>query len=41
MPELGYRKAYFILLGGMLSVVVTILLVFHRRGWLGGRPPRR
>ena len=41
IPELGYRNAYFILLGAMLSVVAAILLVFYRRGWLGGRPPRR
>ena len=41
MPELGFRPAYFILLGAMLVVVATILLLFYYRGWLGGRPPRR
>ena len=41
MPELGYRPAYFILLGTMLAVVVTILAIFYRRGWLGGRGRRR
>jgi len=41
MPELKFRAGYFILLGAMFSVVVTILAVFHYRGWLGGRGPRR
>ncbi len=41
MPELGFRNGYFILLGAMLTVVAAILLTFHRRGWLGGRPPER
>jgi len=40
MPELGFRGAYFILLGSMLAVVAAILLIFHRRGWLGGNRPR-
>ena len=35
IPELGYRNAYFILLGTMLLVVVGILTVFMKRGWLG------
>lgn len=37
IPELGYRNAYFILLGAMLLVVTGILFVLHRRGWLGSR----
>ncbi len=41
MPELGYRPAYFILLGAMLTVVAGILLLFYNRGWLGGRGRRR
>ncbi len=40
MPELGFRGAYFLLLGAMLLVVATILLFFHRKGWLGGRRRR-
>ncbi len=40
IPELGYRGGYFLLLGAMLTVVATILLVFYKRGWLGGRPSR-
>ena len=39
MPELGFRPAYFVLLGSMLMVVAGILLFFKRRGWLGGRRP--
>ena len=41
MPELGYRNAYFILLGAMLTVVAGILTLFYRRGWLGGRIRRK
>jgi len=37
IPELGYRNAYFMLLGAMLLVVAGILTLFYRRGWLGGR----
>ncbi|MDA0206808.1 MAG: magnesium transporter CorA family protein [Acidobacteria bacterium] len=37
IPELGYRNAYFLLLGAMLLVVAIILTVFYRRGWLGSR----
>jgi magnesium transporter len=37
IPELGYRNAYFILLGLMLLVVAGILSIFYWRGWLGGR----
>ena len=37
MPELGFRSAYFLLLGAMLTVVTSILVIFFRRGWLGGR----
>jgi magnesium transporter len=38
MPELGFRPAYFLLLGAMIAVVAGILLLFRRRGWLGARP---
>ncbi len=41
IPELGYRGAYFILLGAMLTIVAGILLIFYYRGWLGGRVRRR
>ena len=41
IPELGYRNAYFILLGAMLLVVVGILTVFMKRGWLGLRGRRK
>ncbi len=37
MPELGFRPAYFILLGLMVSVVAAVLALFYLRGWLGGR----
>ena len=37
IPELAYRRGYFILLGTMLAVVVGILGLFYHRGWLGGR----
>jgi magnesium transporter len=41
MPELGFRPAYFMLLGAMLTVVFGILLFFRRRGWIGRAPKRR
>jgi len=41
MPELGYRPAYFMLLGTMLVVVAGILALFYQRGWLGRRSRRR
>ena len=34
MPELHWRNGYFILLGIMLSIVVGLLLLFHRKKWL-------
>jgi magnesium transporter len=37
MPELKFRGSYFLLLGAMLTVVTSILVIFYRRGWLGGR----
>ena len=40
MPELAYPAAYFILLGAMLTVVVSILVLFYQRGWLGRRSRR-
>jgi len=41
MPELAHPGAYFVLLGAMLTVVVSILAIFYHRGWLGGRGRRR
>ena len=37
MPELGFRGAYFVLLSAMLAVVVSVLWVFKRKGWLSLR----
>lgn len=34
MPELGFRYGYFIALGAMVTVVVTLLTVFRRKRWL-------
>lgn len=34
MPELDWRYGYFVALGTMLAVVVTLLTVFRRKGWL-------
>lgn len=34
MPELHSQNGYFILMGVMLTVAVTLLLLFRRRGWL-------
>ena len=34
MPELKSRFAYFVLLGVMAGIAVTLLLVFRRRRWL-------
>ena len=33
MPELGWRYAYFVVLGVMLGVGVTLVWLFHRKGW--------
>ncbi len=40
MPELNFRPAYFVLLGAMVLVVTSILVLFHRRGWIGRRVTR-
>ncbi len=34
MPELQSRVAYFVLLGVMFAIAVTLLVVFRRRRWL-------
>lgn len=34
MPELGWRYSYFVALGVMGTILVTLLLAFRRRGWL-------
>ncbi len=41
MPELGYRYSYFILLGIMLTIGVTMLFVFFKIGWLGSKMKRK
>ncbi|MDR5907072.1 magnesium transporter CorA family protein [Franzmannia qiaohouensis] len=33
MPELGWRYAYFVVLGVMLGIGVTLVGLFHRKGW--------
>jgi len=39
MPELRWIYGYPMVLTGMLVIVVSSLLYFRHRGWLG-RPPR-
>lgn len=34
MPELKYRYGYFIALGAMVTIVVSLVAMFKRRGWL-------
>jgi magnesium transporter len=34
MPELKFRYAYFVLLGVMGTVTVTMLMIFRRIRWL-------
>jgi magnesium transporter len=34
MPELGTRWGYFVVLGVMMTLAVTLLLVFRRKGWI-------
>ena len=34
MPELGWRWAYFVVLGFMAAVIVTLLVLFRKRRWL-------
>jgi len=34
MPELDWRYGYFAALGTMAAVVITLLTVFRRKGWL-------
>ena len=34
MPELDWRYGYFVALGTMAAVVITLLTVFRRKGWL-------
>jgi magnesium transporter len=41
MPELGWRSAYFVLLGTMAVIAVSLWVYFARRGFIGGpRVPR-
>ena len=35
MPELNWRFGYPFVLAGMIAVVVSMLLFFRRRGWMG------
>ncbi|MDN3517150.1 magnesium/cobalt transporter CorA [Aquisalimonas lutea] len=37
MPELGWRYGYPFVLGVITAVGVGLLVLFRRRGWLGGR----
>ncbi|UCG15633.1 MAG: magnesium/cobalt transporter CorA [Phycisphaerales bacterium] len=41
MPELHSRWGYPFLLAAMVAVAVGMIVYFHRRGWLGSRPPQR
>jgi magnesium transporter len=34
MPELGTRWGYFVVLGVMITLAVTLLVVFRRKGWI-------
>jgi magnesium transporter len=34
MPELGWRWGYFVLLGFMALVVVSLVVYFRRKRWL-------
>jgi magnesium transporter len=34
MPELGWRPAYFIVLGIMTGIAVAMVLYFKRKRWL-------
>jgi len=34
MPELEYEYAYFIVLGTMAVVALTMMLFFYKNGWL-------
>ena len=37
MPELGWPWGYPAVLAFMLAVAITMLILFRRKGWLGGR----
>jgi len=37
MPELGWRWGYPAVLIFMFAVAITMLIIFHRKGWLRGR----
>ncbi|WIO74031.1 magnesium transporter CorA family protein [Porticoccaceae bacterium LTM1] len=34
MPELHYGNSYFVLIGVMLTIAVTLVTIFKRKGWL-------
>lgn len=34
MPELHWRYSYFVVVGGMFTVVTTLIIVFKRKNWL-------
>ncbi|MFT7127085.1 MAG: magnesium transporter, partial [Pseudoalteromonas tetraodonis] len=34
MPELKWRYGYFIALGVMSTIAISLALLFKRRGWL-------
>ena len=34
MPELHWRYGYFMVLGLMATIIISLLVYFHRRRWL-------
>lgn len=34
MPELHWRYGYYMVMGGMLVISITMLLIFRKKGWL-------
>jgi hypothetical protein len=35
IPELAWKPAYFVMLGTFIVIVVTMLMWFRQRGWIG------
>ena len=35
MPELHSQRGYFVVLGVMIAIAITMIVYFRRRGWLG------
>lgn len=40
IPELDFRPAYFIMLGGFVAIVIGMVTWFRHRGWIGGAAER-